>query len=401
MTLSPITRRGLGALATAPLFARPARAQGEKPLRIGVLTDETGPYADSGGPGSIVAARMAAADFGASVLGRKIEIVHADHQNKPDIAAAIAGRWYDQDDVEAIIDLPVTAIALAVQQVAKTRQKTVMITAAATSDITAKYCNPYSTHWADDTHALTAGTAHAVLAKGGRSWFFITVDHAFGLAMQRDASAVIEAGGGKVLGAARHPIGATDYAPFLLQAQSSGAQAIGLASVGGDLINLVKQASEFGLLAANGPIIVGFLTYITDINALGLAITQGLTFSSGFYWDQSDPARRFAARFFQARGAMPTKNQAAVYTATRHYLRACQQAGSSDAMAANRAMRAMPLDFFGHPARVRGDGRVLYDLTLYRVKAPGQSHAPWDYYETLAVIPWDQAFLPENPACMP
>lgn len=394
----PITRRSLAGLASLPWLGGRARAA-ETPLRIGVLTDETGPYADSGGPGSVLAAQMATADFGGRVLGRPIEIVHADHQNKPDIAAAIAGHWYDENGVDAIIDLPVTAIALAVQEVAKQRQKTVMITAAATADLTAKFCTPVSTHWADDTHALTAGTAKAVLDGGAKSWFFITVDHAFGRALQRDASAVITANGGQVLGAARHAIGATDFAPFLLQARASGATAIGLASVGGDLVNLIKQAREFGLLGAKGTVIVGFLTYITDINALGLDLTQGLTFSAGFYWDQSASARQFGARFKAARHAMPTKNQAAIYIATRHYLRACESAKTSDALAVNRAMRARPVDYFGHPARVREDGRVIYDLTLYRVKTPQESRAPWDYYQKLATIAGDSAFLPANPAC--
>ncbi len=394
----PITRRSLAGLASLPWLGGRARAA-ETPLRIGVLTDETGPYADSGGPGSVLAAQMATADFGGRVLGRPIEIVHADHQNKPDIAAAIAGHWYDENGVDGIIDLPVTAIALAVQEVAKQRQKTVMITAAATADLTAKFCTPVSTHWADDTHALTAGTAKAVLDGGAKSWFFITVDHAFGRALQRDASAVIAANGGQVLGAARHAIGATDFAPFLLQARASGATAIGLASVGGDLVNLIKQAREFGLLGAKGTVIVGFLTYITDINALGLDLTQGLTFSAGFYWDQSASARQFGARFKAARHAMPTKNQAAIYIATRHYLRACESAKTSDALAVNRAMRARPVDYFGHPARVREDGRVIYDLTLYRVKTPQESHAPWDYYQKLATIAGDSAFLPANPAC--
>ena len=394
----PLTRRALAALAAAPLLGSTARAE-DKPLRIGVLTDETGPYADSGGLGSVLAAQMAAADGGGRVLDRAIEILHADHQNKPDIAAAIAGRWYDEAGVEAIIDLPVTAIALAVQEVAKQRQKTVMITAAATADLTAKFCTPVSTHWADDTHTLTAGTAKAVLDGGAKTWFFITVDHAFGRALQRDASAVIAANGGQVLGAARHAIGATDFAPFLLQARASGATAIGLASVGGDLVNLIKQAREFGLLGAKGTVIVGFLTYITDINALGLDLTQGLTFSAGFYWDQSASARQFGARFKAARHAMPTKNQAAIYIATRHYLRACESAKTSDALAVNRAMRARPVDYFGHPARVREDGRVIYDLTLYRVKTPQESHAPWDYYQKLATIAGDSAFLPANPAC--
>jgi branched-chain amino acid transport system substrate-binding protein len=218
--------------------------------------------------------------------------------------------------------------------------------------------------------------------------------------MQRDAGTVIEAQGGRVLGAARHPIGASDFAAYLLQAQASGAQAVGLASVGGDLINLIKQAAEFGLLRPGGPAIVAFLTYITDVHALGLPIAQGLMFSAGFYWDQNAPARAWAKRFFAARHAMPTKNQAAIYASVSHYLRAMQQAGSADSNAVNRAMRAMPVDFFGHPARLREDGRLLYDLTLYRVKTPAESHAPWSYYTRLRDIPADVAFLPANPACL-
>ncbi len=395
--MAALGRRRFATTAAALALAPPLAAQ-PRPLRIGVLTDETGPYADSGGAGSVVAARLAAADAGATVLGRPVEIVHADHQNRPDIAAAIARRWYDTEGVDAITDLPVTAIALAVLQVARERRRTVMITAAATSDITAKYCTPTSTHWADDTHALTAGTAGAVVGSGAKTWFFITVDHAFGAAMQRDAAAVIAASGGSVLGNGRHPIGETDYAALLVRAQASGAQAIGLASVGGDLINLIKQASEFGLLRPGGPVMVAFLTYITDIHALGLPIAQGLTFSSGFYWDQTEAARAFARRFAAERRAMPTKNQAAIYTAVRHYLQSTAAAGSDDPITVGRAMQARPVDYLGHPAEVRADGRVLYDLTLFRVKTPAESRGPWDTYTALRTLPASEAFLPMNAA---
>jgi len=392
-----LSRRAF-ALASAGIAIAPYAKAQRRAVRIGVLTDETGPYADSGGLGSVLSAQMAAHDIGNTVLGRSIEIVHADHQNKPDVAAAIARRWYDAEGVDAIVDLPVTAIALAVLQVARERNKTVMITAAATSDITAKYCAPTSTHWADDTHALTAGTALEVLNSGAKNWFFITVDHTFGLALQRDATAVIEQQGGRVLGAARHAIGATDYGSQIISAQTSGADAIGLASVGNDLINLIKQASEFGLLRPGGPTIVGFLTYITDIHALGLPVARGLTFSAGFYWDQNQQSRAFAQRFFAVRKAMPTKNQAVIYTATRHFLHAMQQAASDDPLAVARAMKALPVDYHGRPAHVRSDGRVIYDLTLYRVKEPQQSRAPWDYYEALRTVPAAEAFLPVNKA---
>ena len=372
-------------------------ALGEASHGIGVLTDLSGPYADSGGKGSVVAAQMAARDFGGAVKGKPIEIVSADHQNKPDVAATIARRWFDVDKVDAVVDLPVTAIAFAVQTVAKEKRKTILITAAATSDLTAKSCAPTSTHWADDTQALTAGTAKAVVQQGGKTWYFITVDHVFGHALQRDASKVIEANGGKVLGASRHPIGATDYSSLLLQAQSSGADVVGLASVGGDLINLIKQAHEFGL--ASKQTLTGFLVYITDIHTLGLAVAQKLTFSAGFYWDQSDASRAFAKRFFDEVGIMPTKNHAEIYTSVLHYLRAVDAAGTDEAVAANQAMRRMPVDYFGRPATVRQDGRVLYDLTLYRVKTPEESKGPWDYYAPVRTVPKDEAFLPMNEAC--
>ncbi len=399
MNTFTVGRRAFLATAAAAVpFA--ARAQTVAPVKIGILTDETGPYADSGGPGSIVAAQMAVADFGATVLGRPIAIVHADTQNKPDVAATIAGNWYDHDNVDVILDLPVTAIAAVVQQAARQREKSIIITAAATSDFTSKTCAPTSIHFADDTHALTAGTAKAVLETGGKTWFFITVDHAFGHALQDETTKVVEANGGKVLGAVRHPIGATDYASFLLEAQSSGAQVVGFASVGGDLINLIKPAHEFGLAGNGGMRIATFLTYITDIHALGLPVTRGLTFASSFYWDQSDESRAFAKRFAGARdGAMPTKNQAQIYSGTLHFLKAMAQAGSADPRAVNKAMRAMPVDYFGRATTIRADGRALFDLTLYRVKTPEESHAPWDFYSPLRTIPAAEAFLPMDKAC--
>ncbi len=379
----------------ACLMAGAAVAQ-EPRLRIGVLTDETGPYADSAGAGSVLAAQMAAQDFGGSVHGRPIEIVHADTLNKPDVAAAQARKWFDADDVSAIVDLPVTPVALAVQEIAKQKDRTVMITASAASEFTTKFCSPVSTHWADDTHALTTGTVRALMAGGNDTWFFITVDQAFGLALERDATAVVLAQGGRVLGTTRHPIGATDYASLLVQAQASGAKVVALASVGGDLVNLLKQANEFGLRDGGKQIVAGFLTYVQDIHALGLAATQGYTFTEGFYWNQNDEARAFAKRFFAARGAMPSKNHAEIYTAVTHYLRAVEAVGTDEAVAVNRAMRERPLDYFGHPATVRSDGRVLFDVTLWQVKTPAESKEPWDYYTFVRTIPATEAFLPIN-----
>ena len=392
-------RRAAGAIAFGALLAAaPALAQ-NAPLKIGVLTDESGPYADSSGPGSILAAEMAVADFGGSVKGRKIEIVHADTQNKPDVASAIARRWFDTEGVNAVVDLPVTPIAAAVQALAKEKNRTVMITASATSDFTAKWCSPVSTHWADDSHALAAGTAKAISASGPKSWYFITVDIAFGAALQRDATEVIEATGGKVLGTAKHPVNAPDFSSLLLQAQNSGAQEIGLASVGNDLVNEVKQAHEFGIGKDGKQSLIAFLVYIQDINALSLNTAQGLHVTAGFYWDQNDKARAFARRFFDKRKMMPSKNHAEIYTAVLHYLQAIDKAGTDEAVAVNKAMRAAPVDYFGRSATLRGDGRVLYDLTLYRVKKPADSKAPWDYYEKVRDIPAAEAFLPANPAC--
>ena len=384
------------ALAVVVCLVAGAAVAQEPRLRIGVLTDETGPYADSAGPGSVLAAQMAAQDFGGTVHGRLIEIVHADTLNKPDVAAAQARKWFDADDVSAIVDLPVTPVALAVQEIAKQKDRTVMITASAASEFTTKFCSPVSTHWADDTHALTTGTVRALMAGGNDTWFFITVDQAFGLALERDATAVVLAQGGRVLGTTRHPIGATDYASLLVQAQASGAKVVALASVGGDLVNLLKQANEFGLRDGGKQIVAGFLTYVQDIHALGLAATQGYTFTEGFYWNQNDEARAFAKRFFAARGAMPSKNHAEIYTAVTHYLRAVEAVGTDEAVAVNRAMRERPLDYFGHPATVRSDGRVLFEVTLWQVKTPAESKEPWDYYTFVRTIPATEAFLPIN-----
>jgi len=392
---------GIIAIFLAALIGPVAHAQiSDDVVRIGVLTDETGPYADSAGPGSVLAARMAVEDFGGAVRGRPVEVVHADTQNKPDVASGIARRWFDAFGVDAVIDLPVTPIALAVQEIARQKNRAVMITASAASEFTSKFCSPVSTHWADDTHALTAGTARALLAAGGDTWFFITVDQAFGLALERDATAIVNAGGGRVLGTARHPIGNTDYSSLLLQAQASGAKVVGMASVGNDLVNLLKQANEFGLRSNGKQTLAGFLTYIQDIHSLGLPAVQGYMFTEGFYWDQNDASRAFARRFFAAQRMMPSKNHAEIYTAVTHYLRAVDAAGTDEALAVNRAMRARPLDYFGKPATVRSDGRVLYDVTLWRVKSPAESRTPWDYYAPVRTIPADEAFLPiNNEAC--
>ncbi|MGD0109774.1 MAG: ABC transporter substrate-binding protein [Rhodopila sp.] len=393
----PDTKLGRRAVLGGAAMVMAAPAFAADPVRIAVLTDENGPYTDSGGAGSILAARMAAQDFGGVVLGRTVEILHADTQNKPDVAGSIARAWYDSG-VDAIIDLPVTPVAAAVQQIAREKGRTVMITASAVSEFTSKNCAPTSSHWADDTHALTTGVAKLMTGPNSRTWFFITVNFSFGEVLEALTAKAIEAAGGKVIGDVKFPIGNTEFSSQIIEAQSSGASIIGLAAVGGDQVNLIKQAAEFGL-RKNGAQLAGYLVYITDIHALGLDVAQGLSFPAGFYWDQTDDSRAFTKRFMAERNAAPTKNQAVNYTSTLHFLKAMAQAGTDDPIAVNKAMRAMPVSYFGHPATLRADGRLLYDVTLYRVKRPDESHGPWDYYTAVGTLPAVEAFLPMNPAC--
>jgi branched-chain amino acid transport system substrate-binding protein len=384
------------ALAFALALGATAAQADAPPLKIGVLTDESGPFVDSGGPGSVVAAEMAVADFGGEVLGRKIEIVHADTLNKPDVAAGVARRWFDVDGVAAVTDLPVTPVAFAVQALAKEKNRTALITAGATTDITHKYCSIGSSHWADDSYAMATSIAKAETAAGAKTWFFLTVDTAFGAALQQTTTDVVEKAGGKILGSIKYPINAPDFSSALLQAQASGADRIALASVGADLDNQIKQGAEFGIGRDGKQAMVGFLVYIQSVNAVGLQTAQGLNLTSGFYWDQSDEARAFSRRFFAARHMMPSRNHASIYAAITHYLKAVQTAGTDDTAAVGKAMRAAPVAYFGHPAYMRGDGRVMYDLTLYRVKTPAESKAPWDYYAKVRDIPAAEAFRPQN-----
>jgi branched-chain amino acid transport system substrate-binding protein len=385
-----------GAMAAAAPVFRAAAAPADS-VRIAVLTDENGPYTDSGGAGNITAARMAAQDFGGVVLGRPVEILHADTQNKPDVAGSIARAWYDSG-VDAIIDLPVTPVAAAVQQVAREKGRTVMITASAISEFTSKNCFSTSSHWADDTHALTTGVAKLMTSPTSRTWFFITVDFSFGQALEALTAKAIEASGGKVIGDVKFPIGNSEFSSQIVAAQSSGASIVGIAAVGGDQVNLIKQAAEFGL-RKSGVQLAGYLVYITDIHALGLDVAQGLSFPAGFYWDQNDESRAFAKRFMAERKAAPTKNQALNYACTLHFLKAMAQAGTDDPIAVNKAMRALPVAYFGRPATLRADGRLLYDVTLYRVKRPAESRFVWDYYTAVGTLPASEAFLPMNPAC--
>ncbi len=379
-------------IVAALLLTAPALAD-ERVVRVGVMGDMSGFASQVGGPGAVLAARMAVQDHGGTAAGMPVEVVEADMQNKPDIAAQIARRWFDVDGVDAIADLPVTPVALAVQGIARDKKRVLLISEAATTEITGRQCSPYTAHWADDTHALAAGTARALLESGAKRWFFLTADFAFGNAMQAAASAVVTALGGEVLGAARHPLATADFSSFLIQAQQSRPDVIAFANVGADLVNAIKQASEFGLTRA-GQKLTGLIMFVSDVDALGLPVAQGLYVTSSFYWDRDDATRAFARRFAALNGGrMPTKAHAATYGAVRHYLTAVDAAGAKDAAAVTAQMKSMPISYFGRPARMRADGRVVYDLDLYQVKTPAEQRYPWDYYRPVRTIPADQAFL--------
>ena len=386
-------RTGIVALAVAAL-ACPALAQ-SPPLRIGVLNDQSGMYADLAGPGSVVAATMAAEDAGGTVLGRKIEVLTGDHQNKADVGAAIAARWYDVQGVSAIVDVPVSSVALAVQDVARNRHKIVMFSGAGSSDLTGKACSPTGFAWTFDTIALANGTGSAIVKAGGDSWFFLTADYAFGTAAEHDVSDVVRANGGRVVGAVRIAMSTTDFSSFLLQAQASHAKIIGLANAGSDLINAIKQASEFGIVEA-GQKLAGLLVFISDVHSLGLQTAQGLQLTESFYWDQNDATRAFSDRFAaRTGGKRPTMVQAGVYSAVAHYLKAVAQAGTDDGPTVADAIRAIPVDdFMTDHASVRIDGRVLRDFYLFEVKSPAESKGPWDLYKLIRRIPAQDAVRP-------
>jgi branched-chain amino acid transport system substrate-binding protein len=371
-------------------------AHAETAVKIGVLSDMSSLYADIGGPGSVAAAKMAVEDFNPSQHNMKVDIVSADHQNKPDIGSGIARQWYDADHVDAIVDVPNPGVALAVSGVTREKNKVFLISGAADSDLTGKQCSPNSVHWTYDTWSLAHGTGGAIVKNGGKSWFFITADYAFGHALERDTSAVVEAAGGKVLGAVRAPLNTADFSSYLLQAQSSKAQVIGLANAGGDTINSVKQAAEFGIVQG-GQRLAGLLVFISDVHALGLQAAQGLTLTTGFYWDLNDKTRAFAKRFAAANGGKyPTMDQAGVYSSVLHYLEAVAKVGSpADGAKVVDAMKAAQYDdpLFG-PTKVRVDGRAVHAMYLAEVKKPSESKAPYDYFKIVTTIPPDEAFRP-------
>jgi branched-chain amino acid transport system substrate-binding protein len=366
-------------------------------VKIGVLNDMSGLYADLTGPGSVVAARLAIEDFQkTSKAGLKVEVVGGDHQNKPDVGSNIARQWYDTDKVDVIVDVPTSSVALAVNQVTREKGKAFLVSGAATSDLTGKACSPNTIHWTYDTWNLANGTGSAIVKTGGDTWFFLTADYAFGHALERDTEAVVLKNGGKVLGKVRHPFPGSDFSSFLLQAQSSKAKVIGLANAGGDTINSIKQAAEFGI-TKGGQNLAGLLVFLTDVKALGLPVAQGLIFTETYYWDRDDASRAFAKRFSaQApRNNYPTMIHAGVYSAVLHYLKAIEAIKSDDGTKVIEQMKKMPTDdpLFGKGV-VRADGRKIHPAYLVEVKKPEESKGPWDLYKIRATIPADQAFRP-------
>jgi branched-chain amino acid transport system substrate-binding protein len=384
-------KSGLLALfaAGAALLAAPASAQG---VKIGILNDQSGVYADYGGKYSVEAAKMAIEDFGGEVLGQKIELVTADHQNKPDLATAIARRWYDTEGVDMITELTTSSVALAVQDLSKEKKKIDIVVGAATSRLTGDACTPYGFHWAFDTHALAVGTGGALVQAGGDTWFFLTADYAFGYSLEKDTTDIVTAKGGKVLGSVRVPLNSSDFSSFLLQAQSSKAKIVGLANAGLDTSNSIKQAAEFGIVKG-GQKLAALLMVISDVHGLGLEAAQGLVLTEGYYWDRDDRSREFGERFMKRTGRMPNMIQAGTYSATLSYLKAVKAAGSKDSEAVAKKLKELPVDDAFAQGKVQENGRMVHDLYLFEVKKPSESKKPWDYYKQLAVVPGDKAFF--------
>jgi len=385
------------AMLAGLLTASTARAQiSDGVVKIGVLNDMSSLYADIGGKGSVLAAQMAVDDFGGKVLDRPIEVISGDHQNKPDIGAGLARKWIDTEHVDTIVDVPTSSVALAVQEVTREKKRVFLMSGPASSDLTGKACSPYGFQWTYDTYALAHGTGGALVKQGGDSWFFITADYAFGHALERDTSEAVKAAGGKVLGSVSVPLNTQDFSSFLLQAQASKAKVIGLANAGGDTINSIKQAAEFGIVAG-GQKLAGLLVFLTDVDSLGLKTAQGLTITSAWYWDKDDASRAFAKRFVarNPNGKPPTYTQAGVYTEVAFYLNAIKAAGTDDADKVSAQMRSMKInDFMTKDGWIREDGRIMRDMYLEEVKSPQESKYPYDYFKVLATIPAEQAFRP-------
>ena len=391
-----LTSAALAAVLTAPALAQQVS---DDVVRIGVLTDLSGVYADFGGQGAVEAAKMAVEDAGGKVLGKPVEVISADHQNKADVAASKAREWYDTQGVDMIAESLNSSVALAVSKVATEKGKMQIVTGAATSRLSNEDCGPYTIHYVYDTNALANGTGSAVVKAGGDSWFFLTADYAFGHSLEKDTSEVVKAAGGKVVGAVRHPLSASDFSSFLLQAQNSGAKVVGLANAGADTINSIKAAFDFGI--TQNQQLAGLLTLISDVHGIGLEQAKGLYTTEAWYWDQDDEARAFGKRYFERMKKMPNSNQAGVYSSVANYLKAIEAAGTDKPDAVMKAMKERPInDMFVKNGKIRADGLHVHDMRLFQVKAPADSKAPWDYYKQIAVIPGDQAFQPlEKGSC--
>ena len=385
----------LAALALVSLTSMAAAqtsADATRPVKIGILSDMSGVYADQAGPGSVEAARMAIEDMGGKIGQHPIELVSADHQHKPDVALNILRRWYDTEGVDVVADMPNSAVALAVQQVTREKGKIALYATAATTELTGKQCSPNGIQWVYDAYSNAAGLAKALLKQGKKSWYFITVDYALGLSLEAEASKVITTSGGTIVGSVKHPLNTSDFSSYLLRASQANADVIALANAGADTINSLKQANEFGLLTGKSTLVTP-LVYISDIHSLGLTLSGGLTFVEGFYWDQNDATRAWSKRFFARRNAMPTMTHAGVYSSITHYLKAVQATGSTDSKIVLAKMKETPVnDFFAQNGIIREDGRMVHDMLLVEVKRPSEQRYPWDYYKIVATIPGSEAF---------
>ena len=402
MKFKTLTLAAAVGAALAATFAPTAQAQiSDNAVRIGVLTDLSGVYSDVAGKGTVIATQMAIDDFMAKEKpGFKIEMVSADHQNKGDIAANKAREWFERGGVDVASELVTTSVALAVQKIAKEKNRIALVSGAASTRVTNEDCNDVTVHWTYDTYAVANGTAKAVTKSGGKKWFFLTADYAFGHSLEKDAMAVVKANGGEVLGAVRHPFPGSDFSSFLLKAQSSGAQIIGLANAGGDTINSIKQAAEFGITPKQQ--LAGLLMFITDVHSLGLKTTQSMYLTEGFYWNLNDDTRAWSKRFFDLHKRMPTMVQAGQYSSVSHYLKAVKAINSDDTTKVMAQMKKTPVnDFFAKNGTIRADGRMVHDMYLMQVKKPAESTTPWDYYHVRATIPAAEAFQPLSASTCP
>jgi len=397
--MTRINRNLVLAVALTLGTVAPASAQvSDNVVKVGVLTDMTGAYSDLAGPGSIIAAQMAAEDFGGKVLGKPIVIISADHQNKADIASNIARKWFDEEKVDAVADLVTSSTALAVMPIAAEKKRITLLSGPGSTPIEVEYCTAYNVHYTYDTYAMAAGTGRAVVQQGGDTWFFITADYVFGKSLEADTTNVVKAAGGRILGGVRAPFPTTDFSSYLLQAQASGAKIIGLANAGADTINAIKQANEFGLTKKQA--LAGLLVFLSDIHSLGLATAKGMYLTTAFYWDRDEASRTWSKRFFERHKRMPTMVQAGVYSELMHYFEAIKAAGTDDADKVMAKMRELPVnDFFAKNGRIGPDGLHRHDMYLVQVKSPEESKYPWDYYKILRTIPAAEAFPAPDPKC--